>query len=58
MKDKSLSEIFLDYKPPTSRQVALKMLQEVRNSTPAEIGATILRSKRQRQTILNLEFKH
>lgn len=41
-----------------TRNVAGKMLQTVEKSTPQEIGRVILRSKRDRQLVINLEAKN
>lgn len=54
-KNKSLTEMMLNW---DSRAIAEKMLKTVKESTPEEIGRVILRSKRHRQTVLNLQPKH
>ena len=54
-KNESLTSLMLKY---DMEAVAKKMLKEVAKATPEEIGRTILRSKRHRQLIINLEAKN
>jgi len=55
MQEKKLAKLFKTYKMPTAEEIAAKMLQEVAKSTPEEIGRVILRSKRSKQVIVNLQ---
>lgn len=58
MKPKTLTQLFANYKMPSAEAIAKKMLQTVEKSTPQEIGRVILRSKRDRQLVINLEAKN
>lgn len=58
MKNKTLTQLFARYQMPSAEAIAKKMLQTVEKSTPQEIGRVILRSKRDRQSVINLQPKH
>ena len=57
MQEKKLAKLFERYHMPKAEEIAAKLLQTVQNSTKEEIGRTILRSKRNRQVVINLEPK-
>lgn len=56
-KNKTLTELFYNYKMPKSSDIARKMLGDINKLSREDVGKAILSTKKPTQTIINLQVR-